>query len=97
MREYHRNLESTGIGACACARHGSFVPHSVMDSKREKGNVESKVPRSIAILHKADQYGLFHLQFIGIPHRPWTHALIIYDVACSGLLTFTNVCKTVTS
>ena len=25
------NLESTGIGAAACSRHGFFVPHTVVD------------------------------------------------------------------
>ena len=29
-----RNLEATGIGACACARHGCFVPHSVVDFQK---------------------------------------------------------------
>jgi hypothetical protein len=28
------NLESTGIGACACSRHGCFVPHSVVDFQK---------------------------------------------------------------
>jgi Kyakuja-Dileera-Zisupton transposase len=29
-----RNLEATGVGACACARHGCFVPHSVVDFQK---------------------------------------------------------------
>jgi hypothetical protein len=29
-----RNLEATGIGASACARHGCFVPHSVVDFQK---------------------------------------------------------------
>ncbi|KAI6106523.1 hypothetical protein EDD16DRAFT_1695447 [Pisolithus croceorrhizus] len=28
------NLRSTGIGATACARHGCFVPHSVVDFQK---------------------------------------------------------------
>ena len=31
---HRNNLESTGIGACACARHGCFVPHSVVDFQK---------------------------------------------------------------
>ncbi|KAG1786181.1 hypothetical protein EV424DRAFT_1476806 [Suillus variegatus] len=27
-------LEATGIGGCACARHGCFVPHSVVDFQK---------------------------------------------------------------
>jgi hypothetical protein len=29
-----KNLAATGIGACACARHGCFVPHSVVDFQK---------------------------------------------------------------
>jgi len=28
------NLYATGIGACACGRHGCFVPHSVVDFQK---------------------------------------------------------------
>jgi hypothetical protein len=27
-------LEATGIGGCACARHGCFVPHSMVDFQK---------------------------------------------------------------
>ncbi|KAG1791164.1 uncharacterized protein HD556DRAFT_1433031 [Suillus plorans] len=27
-------LEATGIGGCACARHGCFVPHSIVDFQK---------------------------------------------------------------
>jgi hypothetical protein len=30
----HKSLESTGIGASACARHGCWVPHSVVDFQK---------------------------------------------------------------
>lgn len=29
-----KNRDATGIGACACARHGSFVPHTVVDFQK---------------------------------------------------------------
>lgn len=29
-----KNLEATGVGACACARHGCFVPHAVVDFQK---------------------------------------------------------------
>ena len=29
----HR-LEATGIGGCACARHGCFVPHAMVDFQK---------------------------------------------------------------
>lgn len=28
------NLESTGLGGCACARHGAIVPHSIVDFQK---------------------------------------------------------------
>jgi hypothetical protein len=28
------NLEATGIGGCACARHGCFIPHSMVDFQK---------------------------------------------------------------
>jgi hypothetical protein len=28
------NRDATGIGACACARHECFVPHSVVDFQK---------------------------------------------------------------
>ena len=30
----HGKLEATGIGATACARHGCFVPHNVVDFQK---------------------------------------------------------------
>ncbi|KAG1726916.1 hypothetical protein EDB19DRAFT_1833264 [Suillus lakei] len=31
-----QRLEATGIGGCACARHGCFVPHSMVDFQKGK-------------------------------------------------------------
>jgi hypothetical protein len=31
---HSNHLEATGIGACACPRHGCFVPHSVVDFQK---------------------------------------------------------------
>ena len=31
---HRKHLDSTGKGACACARHGAFVPHSVVDFQK---------------------------------------------------------------
>jgi hypothetical protein len=36
-----RNLEATGVGACACARHGCFVPHSVVDFQKGERSTHS--------------------------------------------------------
>jgi hypothetical protein len=37
------NLEATGIGATACARHGCFVPTSVVDFQKGERSVFSHV------------------------------------------------------
>src|ERR1700722_1074270 len=29
-----KNRDATGIGACACARHGCFIPHTVVDFQK---------------------------------------------------------------
>ena len=34
VNTHQNNLESTGIGTCGCARHGCFVPHSVVDFQK---------------------------------------------------------------
>ncbi|KAG1836783.1 hypothetical protein DFJ58DRAFT_719005 [Suillus subalutaceus] len=33
-RDHVQRLEATGIGGCACARHGCFVPHSMVDFQK---------------------------------------------------------------
>jgi len=93
----HQNtLESTGIGACACARH--FVPHSMVDFQMGERYVKIKgATDPLSIFHKADQYGLFHLQCLEYHTEPWTSPWSSMMWPASGLLTFTSVCKTVTS
>jgi hypothetical protein len=29
-----KNRDATGIGACACARHGCFIPQAVVDFQK---------------------------------------------------------------
>jgi len=51
-------------------RHGCFVPHLAMDFQKGRNYVRIKCATDpLPILHKADQYGLFHLKCFGIPHR----------------------------
>jgi len=38
------NLEATSIGATACARHGCFIPTSVVDFQKGERSVFSHVP-----------------------------------------------------
>ncbi|KAF8141809.1 hypothetical protein EV363DRAFT_1151130 [Boletus edulis] len=67
------HLRATGVGATACARHGCFVPHSVVDFY--KGEQHKNIDYSIcqAVNYKSD----------GIQK-----AIIIYDVACQWCKNF---------
>ncbi|KAG2057533.1 hypothetical protein BDR06DRAFT_980885 [Suillus hirtellus] len=39
-------LESTSIGGVACARHGCFVPHSMVDFQKGERQATSTIPHS---------------------------------------------------
>jgi hypothetical protein len=39
-------LESTGIGGVACARHGCFVPHSMVDFQKGERQAKHAIRRS---------------------------------------------------
>src|SRR5882724_6001516 len=82
VNTHQNNLESTGIGACACARHWCFVPHSVVDFQKGERSVmiKERHPRSINHTSQADQHGLLHLQCFGIPHR--AHELCLDHLRC---------------
>ncbi|KAI6163445.1 hypothetical protein EDD17DRAFT_1756453 [Pisolithus thermaeus] len=67
------NLRSTGIGATACARHGCFVPHSVVDF--QKGERYMNTDYSIC-------------NALGCGSERITKALVIYDVGCQWSVNF---------
>ncbi|KAG1884743.1 hypothetical protein F4604DRAFT_1919247 [Suillus subluteus] len=60
-------LESTGIGGVACARHGCFVPHSMVDFQKGERRVTSAIPHSRAARHNME----------GI-----SRAVTFYDINC---------------
>ncbi|KAI5993816.1 hypothetical protein F5J12DRAFT_785937 [Pisolithus orientalis] len=62
-----RNKELTGIGGCACVRHGYFVPHAVVNF--QKG--EQQVNMDYALVH-AVHHGL----------DPWQPVITFYDINC---------------
>ncbi|KAG1724150.1 uncharacterized protein EDB91DRAFT_1087569 [Suillus paluster] len=51
------NLRATGVGATACARHGCFVPHSVMDFQKGESHHLS-IPDKTKILAAVGQFHL---------------------------------------
>ncbi|KAG1870872.1 hypothetical protein F4604DRAFT_1583524 [Suillus subluteus] len=61
------NLEATGIGGCACARHGCFVPHSMVDFQKGERQMNMDYALCQALGYNTD----------GID---W--ALTFYDINC---------------
>ncbi|KAI6024926.1 hypothetical protein BKA83DRAFT_4124738 [Pisolithus microcarpus] len=72
------NLQSTGIGATACAQHGCFVPHSVVDF--QKGERYMNTDYSIC-------------NALGYCSESITKALVIYDVGCQWSVNFRSRVK----
>ncbi|KAI6126956.1 hypothetical protein F5141DRAFT_1060598 [Pisolithus sp. B1] len=72
------NLWSTGIGATACAWHGCFVPHSVVDF--QKGERYMNTDYSIC-------------NALGYGSESITKALVIYDVGCQWSVNFRSRVK----
>ncbi|KAG2095275.1 uncharacterized protein F5147DRAFT_747748 [Suillus discolor] len=60
-------LEATGIGGCACARHGCFVPHSIVDFQKGERQMNMDYALCHALSHHTN--GL-------------TRALTFYDINC---------------
>ncbi|KAG1791605.1 uncharacterized protein HD556DRAFT_1240517, partial [Suillus plorans] len=62
-----QRLEATGIGGCACARHGCFVPHSMVDFQKGERSMNMDYALSQALNYKTD----------GI-----SRAITFYDINC---------------
>ncbi|KAG1792281.1 uncharacterized protein HD556DRAFT_1309358 [Suillus plorans] len=60
-------LEATGIGGCACARHGCFVPHAMVDFQKGERQIHMDYALCEALKHNAN----------GI-----RRALTFYDINC---------------
>ncbi|KAG1722548.1 uncharacterized protein EDB91DRAFT_1088099 [Suillus paluster] len=63
----HHRLEATGIGGCACARHGCFVPHAMVDF--QKGERQMNMDYALCKTLKHNASGIWR-------------ALTFYDVNC---------------
>jgi hypothetical protein len=84
-----RDLEATGIGACACARHGCFLPHSVVDfQKGERSDQLFQV--SCHYLNVTRQINIDYsiCQALGHNSLGLKESLIAYDVACQWSIHF---------
>ncbi|KAJ7177717.1 hypothetical protein C8R46DRAFT_888663 [Mycena filopes] len=66
-----KDVDSTGIGACACARHGCFYPHSVVGFKVGERQVNM-------------DYAISEV-FRRLPPEI-KQALLIYDISCQWVL-----------
>ena len=68
-----RNLMATGIGACACARHGCFIPNTVVDF--QLGERQMNMDYSICNALRFNSKGL-------------VKAVSIYDIVCQWFRNF---------
>ncbi|KAG2073301.1 hypothetical protein BDR04DRAFT_1127297 [Suillus decipiens] len=62
-----QRLEATGIGGCACARHGCFVPHSMVDFQKGERQMNMDYALSQALNYKTDRI---------------SRAITFYDINC---------------
>ncbi|KAI6122447.1 hypothetical protein EDD16DRAFT_1477452 [Pisolithus croceorrhizus] len=72
------NLRSTGIGATACAWHGCFVPHSVVDFQKGERYINT---------------GYSICNALGYGSESIAKALVIYDVGCQWSVNFRSRVK----
>ena len=86
------NLRATGIGATACARHGCFVLHCVVDFNKGEQYVkilyilEDSYTDVLELRQKNIDYSI--CQALSYNSTGITKALIIYDVACQWYVKF---------
>ena len=89
-----KNRDATGIGACACARHGCFVPQAVVDFQKGERYALGLIlrPHSIGEQRHNRQMNVDYaicnaLKYstAGLPQ-----ALVIYDIGCQWIINFSN-------
>jgi hypothetical protein len=86
-----KNRDATGIGACACARHGCFIPQAVVDFQKGERyafiSFMSKIYILIFLFRQMNvDYsicGALKYQSFGLPQ-----ALVIYDIGCQWIINF---------
>ena len=73
---------------CLC-KTSVLCANSLMDFQKGERYVKIKgATDPLPIFHKADQYGLFHLQCFAYHTEPMDSTLILYDVACQWSINF---------
>ncbi|KIK34294.1 hypothetical protein CY34DRAFT_98279 [Suillus luteus UH-Slu-Lm8-n1] len=81
------NLRATGVGATACARHGCFVPHSVVDFQKGERQVFFNLLCD-GLIHMNMDYSI--CKAIKHAANAIDTSLVIYDVGCQWNLHFTE-------
>lgn len=80
-----KNLYATGVGTCACARHGCFVPNAMVDfQKGERQVFPSPLVRFILIpcLNRQMNMDYSICNALAFNTKGLPEALVIYDVIC---------------
>ncbi|KAG1841841.1 hypothetical protein F4604DRAFT_1597863, partial [Suillus subluteus] len=81
------NLRATGVGATACARHGCFVPHSIVDFQKGERQVFFNLLCD-GLIHMNMDYSI--CKAIKHAANAIDTSLVIYDVGCQWNLHFTE-------
>jgi hypothetical protein len=88
-----KNRDATGIGACACARHGCFIPHTVVDFQKGERYILS-LERNLHQFtkHHARQMNIDYAICNALKYQSsgLSEGLVIYDIGCQWIVHFQN-------
>lgn len=86
------NLRATGIGATACARHGCFVPHSIVDFYKGEQwanfNISPLILSDTSPPNRQKNIDYSVCQALKYHSVGLDRALVAYDVACQWSVNF---------
>lgn len=86
---HRKHLDSTGKGACACARHGAFVPHCVVDFQKGERWVYPTLRKQLHYWLIDRQINIDYSICQALKRFPrHQQALIIYDICCQWIIHF---------
>jgi hypothetical protein len=94
MKSGQKNLDATGVGACACARHGCFVPHTMVDFQKGEKYVHGVVKSVFADIYPTHrQMNMDYSITQAAKYRTgsslhWLNILLIYDIVCQWVKYF---------
>jgi len=89
-----KNLDCTGVGGCACARHGCFVPHSMVDFQKgeryDQLSSFSNLPSPLLVFRQVNiDYAITQAaKYNTGSGNNLISLLLIYDIMCQWWVNF---------